>query len=364
MLRTVDRHRSTGPQVVPRTPSTTDNREQATVPSNDQPDYVFDEELAVVIPYLPKLDYTDVAAVREAAAGFAGAPPDLTGLTSREVQVPVPGGTIALRITTPEAGGRPMPLVYDVHPGGFCLGSAADMHPRDAVLARELGAVVAAPDYRLAPEHPYPTPLEDCYAGLQWLIDNAGALAIDPERVAVYGMSAGGGLAAGLTLLARDRGTPSIAFQYLAFPELDDRLTTGTMNRFVDTPLFHRPNAVASWNHYLGDLDAGSAEVPEYAAPSRATDLSGLPSAYVGVMQFDPLRDEGIDYARRLADADAGVGVELHLFPSTFHFSRAIEAAEVTQRELAEEIVVLRRALHGPAAPLAAHGSAATSGAA
>ena len=332
------------------------------MPSNDQPDYAFDEQLAVVIPYLPKLDYTDVAAVREAAAAFAGPPPDLAGLTSREVQIPVSGDTIALRITTPDAGGRLLPLIYDIHPGGFCLGSPADMHPRDAVLARELGAVVASPDYRLAPEHPYPAPLEDCYAGLTWLIDNAEQLGIDPEHVAVYGMSAGGGLAAGLALLARDRGTPAISFQYLAFPELDDELTSGTMTRYVDTPLFHRPNALASWNHYLGELAPGSADVPEYAAPARAADLTGLPPAYVSVMQFDPLRDEGIDYARRLADAN--IGVELHLFPATFHYSRNIEAAEVTQRELAEEITVLRRALHGPAAEPAQTDAPSVAGAA
>ena len=317
------------------------------MPTNDQTGYVFDEELAVVVPYLPNLDYNDVSAVREAAAGFAGPPPDLTGLTYRDVQVPVRGGSIALRITTPDLSDGPMPLLYDIHPGGFCLGSPDDVHPRDAVLARELGAVVAAPDYRLAPEHPYPTPLEDCYAGLQWLVDHAESLGIDPDRVAAYGMSAGGGLAAGLTLLARDRGTPSIAFQYLAFPELDDRLTTGTMTRYVDTPLFHRPNAVASWKHYLGDLDAGSADVPAYAAPARAIDLAGLPPAYINVMQFDPLRDEGVAYAVGLADA--GVSAELHLFPSTFHYSRAIDTAEITQRELAEEVAVLRRALRGPA---------------
>ena len=332
------------------------------MPSNDEPGYAFDEQLAVVIPYLPKLDYTDIAAVREAAAAFTGPPPDLTAMTSREVQVPVLDGNIAVRITTPDAGGRPLPLVYDIHPGGFCLGSAADMHPRDAVIAREVGAVVASPDYRLAPEHPYPAPLEDCYAGLSWLIDNAGSLGIDPEHVAVYGMSAGGGLAAGLALLARDRGTPTIAFQYLAFPELDDRLTSGTMTRYIDTPLFHRPNALASWGHYLGELASGSTDVPAYAAPARAADLTGLPPAYVSVMQFDPLRDEGIDYARRLADAE--ISVELHLFPSTFHYSRAIEAAEVTRRELAEEITVLRRALHGPAVQPAATDVPASTGAA
>lgn len=312
------------------------------------PQYPFDEELAAAIPFLPELDFSDIPAARDAADELAAvAPPvDLTGVTYEDVQIPVSGGdTIMLRITTPDAGQRPLPVIYDLHPGGFCVGSPSDVHPRDVVLAREVGAIVIAADYRLAPEHPYPTPLEDCYAGLVWIAQHAQALGADADRIAVYGQSGGGGLAAGLTLLARDRGTPAVRFQYLAFPELDDRLETASMNRFVDTPLFSRPNAAASWGHYLGKLPPGSPDVPVYAAPARETDLAGLPRTYVAVMQFDPLRDEGIAYAQKLLEAD--VSVELHLFPSTFHYSRAIAAADVSQRELAEEVAVLRRALHG-----------------
>ena len=179
-------------------------------------------------------------------------------------------------------------------------------------------AVVISANYRLAPEYPYPTPLEDCYAGAVWIVDHAEELGVDPERIAVHGHSAGASLAAGVCLLARDRGTPRIAFQYLGYPALDDRLQTPSMLRFIDTPMWDRPNAELSWAHYLGEA-AGTIDVPIYAAPGRAEDLSGLPPACVTAMQFDPLRDEDVDYARNLVSAD--VPTELHLYPGTFHGS-------------------------------------------
>jgi acetyl esterase len=198
-------------------------------------------------------------------------------------------------------------------------------------------------DYRLAPETPFPGPLEDVYAGLVWMAAHAGELGIDAARIAIHGMSAGGGLCAGLALLARDRGGPHIAFQFLSVPELDDRLTSPSMTSFTDTPLWNRPRAVFSWDCYLGPGRAGSDDVPVYAAPARATKLAGLPPAYVSVMHFDPLRDEGVAYA--LAMLTAGVSVELHLFPGTFHGSALIQTAVISRREQAEAIAVLRQAL-------------------
>ena len=134
-----------------------------------------------------------------------------------------------------------------------------------------------------------------------------------PQRIAVNGGSAGGGLAAGLALLSRDRGAPALCFQYLGIPELDDRLETPSMRQFHDTPMWSRPAAEKSWEWYLGDAH-GRDDVSPYAAPARATDLAGLPPAYVSTMEFDPLRDEGILYALNLMAA--GVSVELHSFPA------------------------------------------------
>jgi acetyl esterase/lipase len=212
------------------------------------------------------------------------------------------------------------------------------------MLARELGVVVVSVEYRLAPEHPYPTGLEDCYAALIWLHQQATVLSVDNTRIGVFGQSAGGGLSAALALLARDRNGPPLCFQFLGIPELDDRLETASMRAFTDTPLWHRPNAILSWKFYLGDAyRPGAADVPGYAAPARATDLRGLPPAYISAMEFDPLRDEAIVYALKLLEA--GVPVELHTYPGTFHGSSIASHAAVSQRQEREMFDVLRRGL-------------------
>jgi acetyl esterase/lipase len=270
--------------------------------------------------------------------------PDTTGVHVEDRSVPGPDGApdVTVRVYRPERLSAPA-AVYDVHGGGFVLGDLSTGHARNTALARELGVVVVSVDYRLAPETPFPGPLEDVYAGLVWTAEHADELGIDPRRIAVHGGSAGGGLCAGLALLARDRGGPHIAFQFLAIPELDDRLSTPSMTAFIDTPIWSRPRAVISWDAYLGEGVPGTDAVSPYAAPARATDLAGLPPAYISVMQFDPLRDEGIAYAQALLAA--GVTVELHLFPGTFHGSGLVEHAAITRREAAEEIAVLRTAL-------------------
>ena len=149
-------------------------------------------------------------------------------------------------------------------------------------------------------------------------------------------------MAAATALLARDLGGPPLCFQMLHIPELDDRLETPSMRTFVDSPLWNRPLAVVSWEAYLG-AGAHAADVSPYAAPARATDLSGLPPAYISTAENDPLRDEGILYALGLLQA--GVSVELHQFPGTFHGSALVASAAITQRAQQESAIVLRRAL-------------------
>ncbi len=308
--------------------------------------YALDPELAAAVAMLPQLDVADLAAARAGIAElFAQLPvPDTTGVDVRDEWIPGPAGApdVLLKIYTPQERSAPAAIV-DVHGGGFIVGEAAMDHAANVRFARELGVVVVSVEYRLAPETPFPGGLEDCYAGLEWTAKNADTLGIDPARIAIHGISAGGGLCAALALLARDRGGPAITFQYLGVPEIDDRLTTGSMQQFVDTPMWSRPKAVVSWDAYLGAGVPGSADVSPYAAPARATDLAGLPPAYISSMQFDPLRDEGIAYAQALLAA--GVSVELHLFPGTFHGSGLVEHAAVSQREATEAITVLRRAL-------------------
>jgi acetyl esterase/lipase len=309
--------------------------------------YAFDPEVAAVIPMLPPTDMTDLPAAREQIAAMVAERiglVDSTGVAVREELVPGPEGApdVRVRIYTPERIAAPA-AIFDVHGGGFIVGDLDIDHPSNLRYARELGVVVVSVDYRLAPEAPYPAGIEDCYAALAWTAKNAAELGIDPNRIAIHGGSAGGGLCAGLALLARDRGGPAIVFQYLGVPELDDRLDTPSMRAFVDTPLWNRPNAEISWDCYLGPGVRGSADVPIYAAPARATDLAGLPPAYISVMEFDPLRDEGIAYAQALLAA--GVTTELHLFPGTFHGSALAEHATVSKREAAETLAVLARAL-------------------
>lgn len=308
--------------------------------------YTFDPEIAAIVPLLPEIGGDDPATMRTfLSETIAQLPqPDTTGVQIEDRQIPGPAGdpAVTVRVYRPAEHLSPA-AVYSVHGGGFIAGDLETEHALNVRLAQELGLVVVAVDYRLAPETPFPGPLEDVYAGLVWTAQHAYELGIDPQRIAIHGASAGGGLCAALALLARDRGGPHIAFQFLSVPELDDRLTTASMTEYIDTPLWNRPRAVVSWDCYLGPGRAGSDDVPIYAAPARATDLAGLPPAYVSVMHFDPLRDEGIAYALGLLKA--GVNVELHLFPGTFHGSALIQHAVISQREQAETIAVLKQAL-------------------
>ena len=306
--------------------------------------YAIDPELAAAVHMLPEVDLTDLPAIRELMDEYVReeAEVDETGVTVTERQTARADGTdLALRVYRPDDAAPA--AILAVHGGGFVIGSIDTDHARNVRLARSTGAVVVAVGYRLAPETPFPGALEDCYTGLEWVAAHAAELGVDPDRIAINGHSAGGGLCAALALLARDRGGPRIRFQFLGVPEVDDRLETRSARDFVDTPVWDRQRAAISWDNYLGPGRRGAADVSPYAAPARATDLTGLPPAYVSVMEFDPLRDEGIAYALKLVDA--GVPVELHLFSGTFHGSVLVEHAQQAQRELDEEAVVLRRAL-------------------
>jgi acetyl esterase/lipase len=311
-------------------------------------DYAIDPELLPMLEFLPPRDFNDVQQSRAATAALVGpmnASVDTAGVTIVDHQIPGADGAppVPVRVYAPgeraPAGGRP--ALLDIHGGGFASGSIEMEHAFGVRVARDLGVMVAAVEYRLAPEDPFPAGLDDCYAALCWLHDDAAVLGIDTARVGVGGQSAGGGLTAATVLLARDRGGPPVCFQFLGIPELDHRLETASMRAFVDTPIWNRTNAITSWRFYLGD-DPG--EVSPYASPAIATDLRGLPPAYITTMEFDPLRDEGIIYALRLMEA--GVSVELHSYPGTFHGSALMTSAAVSRRGTAEMMIALRRGLH------------------
>lgn len=314
--------------------------------------YAYDPELAPLLDLLPdssELDISDPAASRE---GFRqliaalNAELDSSGVIAENLEIPGPEGApaVPLRLYRPEQRADTVPALLHIHGGGFVIGDLDSELGICLALCRNLGIVVVSVDYRLAPETPYPGGLEDCFCALNWLHGQAEELGVDPERIGLFGQSAGGGLSAATALLARDRGGPAVCFQYLGIPELDDRLETPSMRQFVDTPMWHRPNAELSWDFYLGEqYRRGADNVPYHAAPARAQDLAGLPPAYISTMEFDPLRDEGVQYALKLMQA--GVATELHSFPGTFHGSSMFAHTQVSQREAAEMFAVLRRGL-------------------
>lgn len=301
-----------------------------------------DPELAAALPYIPQLPFDRLEETRATFDGLlAELPPaDLTDVILEERTVPGPEGApnVRIRVLRPQGGGSHLPGVLDIHGGGFAIGNAELDDGVNAGIVREVGAVVVSVDYRLAPETPYPGPAEDCYAVLRWFAENAAELGVDAGRIAVLGDSAGGGLAATTALLARDRGGPALAMQVLIEPELDDRLETHSMVTGTDTPVWHRANAIKSWEFYLGGQPADG-----YAAPSRMDDLGGLPPTYLTVNELDPLRDEGLEYARRLLVA--GVSTELHCYAGAFHGFVLVPTAAITQRAIANLHGVLRRGL-------------------
>jgi acetyl esterase/lipase len=216
---------------------------------------------------------------------------------------------------------RPSGALLWVHGGGMVLGTPAQGHPLCSRFAAELGILVVSVDYRLAPEDPFPAGLDDCHAALAWLHEQAAALGVDPDRIAVGGDSAGGGLAAALAQRARDEGGPAICFQLLEYPMLDDRTVLRAdhdgRGAFIWTPASNR----FAWTASLGHPPSAAAERP-YAAPGRTEDLAGLPPAWVGVGDLDLFYEEDVDYAARLAAA--GVACELHVEPGMYHGADAV----------------------------------------
>ena len=313
--------------------------------------YAYDPELAPWAPAFAQLSFADIPAAR------AGEPKLLAALPPYEAPVPVtvddmlvpgPQDSPAVRVRHYQPANHDglLPAMVFIHGGGFVVGSI-ELNDADCRrIAAEVGAVVLSVAYRLAPEHAFPAGLEDCYAALVWLADHADELGVDPGRIAVGGESAGGGLAAAVTLLARDRGGPRLCLQFLGIPELDDRLETHSMRTLIDSPITTIPNGEISWDSYLGPGVRGTDRVSPYAAPARATKLAGLPPAVVTAYEFDALRDEGIAYVQRLLSA--GVSTELHVYPGAFHGCTWLSHAAISQKILGDVVDALRRRLHAP----------------
>ncbi|CQD24916.1 alpha/beta hydrolase [Mycolicibacterium conceptionense] len=246
--------------------------------------------------------------------------------------------TIAVRIY--RGGPSPSPAVVYCHSGAFVLGNLDTDQLQCVELARRARCTVISMDYRLAPEYPYPAAFDDAMVVLNWAATLADELDIDAGRIAVAGSSAGGALAALLAQHSAAGSAPPVVFQALHQPVLDDR-PTSSKEEFTDTPGFDGPATGAMWRHY-----AGAREVPETAVPARSATLAGVAPALITCSELDPLRDEALDYARRLLVED--VATELHLFPGTCHgFDSLLPDWEVSQQLFALQGAALRRALHG-----------------
>jgi len=255
------------------------------------------------------------------------------------------GLPLGVRVYTSNAGRSERPGFYWIHGGGLIQGDVSISDPWCAQVADELDAVVASVEYRLAPEFPYPIPLEDCYAGLIWFFEQATALEIDTTKIAIGGSSAGGGLAAGLALLARDRGKVQPCFQQLSAPMLDDRSETRSSHMITDTRIWNRASNAVGWNAYLSG-NAWGDDVPAYAAPARATDLSGLPPAIITVGDLDLFVDEDVAFAQALLHA--GIPTELHTYPGALHGSTGlVPESDISRRWRRDELAALDRALNG-----------------
>lgn len=314
-----------------------------------------DPEIAAALAVSPvsgmdfgALEYSALPALREQMNNAPRPPGEWPArVTYRDELVPGREGTpdVPVRVYSAasddgsRATGRP--AILWIHGGGYMFGTGLGDDPRLARWCEALDAVAVSVEYRLAPEHPYPAPLDDCYAALAWTAQHAGELGIDPARIVVAGASAGGGLAAALALMARDRGEHSIAYQLLIYPMIDDRMTTPSST--LDTVVWTTKANVLGWRAYLGH-EPGTDDVPAYAAAARADDLAALPPAWIGVGALDVFRDENIEYAQRLLAA--GVPAELHVYPGAPHgFEALCPDAAVAQQCQADIDAALRRAL-------------------
>ncbi len=311
--------------------------------------HLVDPQILPLIEQLPCFDL-DMESLPErrkmmlamAAARAEGAD---DGVAVSEQNIAGSAGAPAVRIviSAPKTQGSGRPGILHVHGGGYILGAAEMTADTDAAYVRNLDAVVVSVDYRLAPETPHPGPVEDCYAALVWLHANAAALGVNPARIAVSGESAGGGMAAALVLLARDRGVVPVKFQHLVFPMLDDRnVVNPDPSPFHGQFVWTRADNHFGWSALLG-TEPGSADISPYASPARATDLAGLPPTFIVCGALDLFLEEDMDYARRLIRA--GVATEFHVYPGAPHAFMFIPDAHVTQTFARDSMTALKRGL-------------------
>lgn len=296
-----------------------------------------DPELASALDQIPDFATLSDATLADFRASLLGKPPerpDPSGLSIEEIRIPSADGS-AVRCLLYSRPGEVRPALLNIHGGGYVTGSIEREHEAARQFALECGVDVLSVAYRLAPETPYPGALEDCYAALCWLKAHTGAA----SAIGIRGNSAGGGLAAALALLVRERDGPPIAWLGLIYPMLDDRTTRRSVPA---SPVWSQPANLYGWRAYLGAL-FDQRHIPATAAPARADDLAGLPPTFLAVGALDLFLAENLEFARRLAEA--GVPTELHVYAGAYHGFPLVKTAAVSQRYQRDFADALRRGL-------------------
>jgi len=287
---------------------------------------------------------SDIVVRRQTVTGLltamaADIPPN-PNVTKTDHVAPGPEGApdVPVRVYRPTASTGTLPGLFMIHGGGMVLGNIDGEDLTAIMLAETLGVVVVSTEYRKAPESPHPAQVNDCYAGLLWTEAHADELGIDLNKLAIYGGSAGGNLCIATSMMARDQGGPSLCLMMAPYPMVDDTNTTPSSQEITDIGIWDRAGNIEAWSWFLGGQPADA-----YAAPARATDLSGLPPAFIDVGTLDLFRDEDIAFAQRLIQA--GVPTEFHVYPGAYHASEVFApAAALSQRIWATRIAALQRA--------------------
>jgi acetyl esterase/lipase len=305
--------------------------------------HLVDSELLPLVDNFPPMILSDesLPVIRARIPAMLAASP-LPDLPERSQDVQIPSGeadrTIRCLMIQPITSVSNAPAILHFHGGGHVLGVPEMNKPQLMRWAHELGCVIVSVDYRLSPEIRFPGPMDDAYAALRWMHEQADVLGIDPQRIAVSGESAGGAMAACLSLMARDRGKYPIAFQHLEQPRLEDRLpSTKNANPFTGEFVWTRQSSIYCRAQYMN-----KGERSPYASAARATDLFGLPPAYIAVGSLDLFVDECLAYAARLVKA--GIPTEMIVYPGCFHGFKMAVGTKVVERAETDSIAALRRA--------------------
>lgn len=308
--------------------------------------HLVDPELAGLIDAWPAIELSEETLPLIRGRSFPRPPMPPVDVRFDLLEAPGRDGApgVPLYVYRPNGVSGALPCILHIHGGGYVAGNAKDMGDTHRALADDLKCALVSVEYRLAPETCFPGNVEDCYAGLSFVMAQADALGIDPARVGVMGESAGGGLAAALALLARDRGEHVLAFQHLIYPMLDDRTCTNDPHPMAGEFIWNRERNAFGWGALLGAAP-GSDGVSAYAAPARAEDVAGLPPSFIATGALDLFVDEDIIFAKRLIAA--GVRTEFHVYPGAFHGFDVVPGARVAEQAQRDSRAALRKALHG-----------------